>query len=216
MMAKNSFLNRKIMIVVACCLIFYQHGFLNAQTPVTDITFYKAYTDFHMVRKASKTDTLTPEIAKFLLRPEVSNDLKAAVVNAISFDILGKTNAKRFTFYLNIKYQNLAVKYKIDTNQYNAPELLCLGYFTLLDDYFDPGPAIDLLMKAKEKSPDDYTINFLILIAKSQGFINKDKCRAWKAYRSFRSNENLEHYLLPEAVQMAKGFFIRYEKYCDL
>jgi hypothetical protein len=59
-----------------------------------------------MVEKAELKGYLDQEIADYLLSPKISLDLKAAIINALSFEILGTDNAERFIRFLNIKYHS--------------------------------------------------------------------------------------------------------------
>jgi len=185
---------------------------LRAQTPITNTTFYQDYLEFSYVRIAEQSGIMTREIAVFLMKSKVAPDIKAAIVNALSFDILGKENAQRFTVFLLEKYKsdNLG---EIE-NKLTADELMCLGYLCVLDDYFTPERGIPYLEKAKEKKPDDYTINMLLALMRAQQEIHHNKCRAWQLVAEVDSNNNLQDVMFEEARKTIMDFMLRYKENC--
>jgi hypothetical protein len=193
-------------------LLLLTPGVLWSDSPITNTAFYKAYLDFKIVEKAEKKGYLDQELASYLLSPKPSLDLKAAIINALSFEILGKDNAERFISFLNKKYNSDDfVEYK---DQLNADELFCLGYFMVMDDYFNPDSAIPYLEKAKKLKPNDYSINMILAITTAQSIFNIDKCKAWELVNEVVKNDQLEIKMLPEAEEIILTYFRKFESEC--
>ncbi|HHT9109297.1 MAG TPA: hypothetical protein ACFYD9_11675, partial [Candidatus Wunengus sp. YC64] len=75
--------------------------------------------------------------------PENPIDVKAAVINGLSWRFEGKNNAELYAYYLALLY-HLSIT-ELDTAFLSADEIFCLGYLTVMDDYFHPEYAIQLL-----------------------------------------------------------------------
>ncbi|MBL6963668.1 MAG: hypothetical protein ISR55_07585 [Bacteroidetes bacterium] len=176
-------------------------------SPITHTPFYTAYLDFKMVEKAELKGFLDNEVADYLLSPKLSLDLKAAIINALSFEILGKDNSNRFISFLNKKYHSDDfVQYQ---DKLTADELFCLGYLLVMDDYFSPKIAIPYLKKAKEMEPNDYTINMILAITSAQSIFNVNKCKACKMIDDVIKNKKLTDRMLPEAEETILIYFNR-------
>ena len=121
------------------CLFFLSTA--NADSPITSTDFYKAYLHIPEVEEAHEIGVLSEGMAQFLLDSENSLDKKAAVINALYWDIDRKINAFLFKRHLKAKYQ---VKDDIDSlvKVMNDEELFCLGYMTVMDNYFEPEKSL--------------------------------------------------------------------------
>ena len=186
---------------------------LRGQTPITNTTFYHSYLEFAMVKKAAESGFMTNEIANFLIRRKVALDLKAAIINALSFEILGKNNTDRFVkFLLEVhKADNLR---DIEDNL-NADVLMCIAYLLVMDDYFNPERAIPYIEKAKILKPNDYTINMIHALIIAQKEFHLNKCLAWQVVYEVDSNPNLTDVMFKESRKAIMGFMMRYKVNCN-
>lgn len=185
-----------------------------ADSPITSTPISDAYKDIPMVPKATASGVLNDEIAAFLLNEDKPIDQKVAVINALSFDFNGKQNAAAFREHLAKKYKT-SVKYlKVDI--ISADEQLCLGYLTIMDDYFFPDEAITILEKAVDKNPMSYTFNIILALAKAQKVMNSISawCKVWKLAEAVEINKDLKRDMREDAVKIIMDYMILYKGSC--
>jgi hypothetical protein len=71
-----------------------------ADSPITSTPFSEAYQDYEIVQKAQKAGILDLEMAQYLSSRSAPIDVKAAVINALSWKIEGKQNATLYRYFL--------------------------------------------------------------------------------------------------------------------
>ena len=176
-------------------LLFYL-SFLSiakADSPITSTDFYKAYLHISEVEEANKVGVLSDKIAQYLLDSENSLDKKAAVINALSWDFDRKINAFLFKRHLKAKYQ---VKDDIDSlvKVMNDEELFCLGYMTVMDNYFDPEKSLIYFESASSSIRESYTFQIINALVKTQSLLeDQDKwCRIWTTINAVETNKELK------------------------
>ena len=152
------------------------------------------------------------EIAEFLSSPENPIDIKAAVINGLSWRIDGKSNAELYTYYLALLY-HLPLK-ELDIDVLSADEVFCIGYLSIMDDYFYPEKALPFLEKAQEMAKDSFTVSIVLALAKAQMAFNSDWCEAWKLVENVLKNKDLKQDLRPEAAKMIVDYMMLYKEYC--
>ena len=166
---------------------------INADSPITSTDFYKAYLHISEVEEANKVGVLSDKIAQYLLDSENSLDKKAAVINALSWDFDRKINAYLFKRHLKAKYQ---VKDDIDSliKVMNDEELFCLGYMTVMDNYFDPEKSLIYFESASSSIRESYTFHIINALIKTQSLIkDQDKwCRIWTTINAVETNKELK------------------------
>ena len=173
------------------CLFFLSTA--NADSPITSTDFYKAYLHISEVEEANKVGVLSEGMAQYLLDSENSIDKKAAVINALSWDFDRKINAFLFKRHLKAKYQ---VKDDIDSlvKVMNDEELFCLGYMTVMDNYFDPEKSLIYFESASSSIRESYTFQIINALIKTQSLIkDQDKwCRIWTTINAVETNKELK------------------------
>ena len=103
----------------------------------------------------------------------------------------------------------------MNTEDFNAEELLCLGYLTVLDNYFDPKPALVILEKAKTKNPGSYTINIIYALVQAQIYLDDNKwCKVWKVCDNVRNNSSLIMDLRKKAADTIFEYIDIYKEEC--
>lgn len=137
-----------------------------ADSPLTSTDFWSAYADVPQVVKASESKKLDDSLDEFLLG-KVSIDRKAALINALGWDVDGqRKNAPHFR-------AALAQKYSGDLEgQLTADEAFCLGYLMALDSYHKPAPALPYLERASRSRPHSFTIAIVHALVACQGGSN--------------------------------------------
>ena len=196
------------------CLFFLT--VVNADSPITSTDFYKAYLHVPEVVEAYETGVLSEEIAQYLLDPENSIDKKSAVINALSWDFDRKINAHLFKRYLNEKYQ---VKDDIDSlvKVMNDMELFCLGYMTVMDNYFDPEKSLIYFESTSSSIRKRYTFQIINALIKTQSLIeDQDKwCRIWTTVNAVETNKDLKVDMNAEGRKIIIDYIKSYRDNCD-
>ncbi len=183
-----------------------------ADSPITATGFYETYLDVPIVKRAHVEGVMGLEIAEFLSSPENPIDIKAAVINGLSWRIDGKSNAELYTYYLALLY-HLPLK-ELDIDVLSADEVFCIGYLSIMDDYFYPEKALPFLEKAQEMAKDSFTVSIVLALAKAQMAFNSDWCEAWKLVENVLKNKDLKQDLRPEAAKMIVDYMMLYKEYC--
>ena len=149
-------LNRVYLSILMECLVFMLilPQVTYADSPITSTDFYKVYLDIEIVKKAKDRGVLTQEIANYLLSPTAPIDVKAAIINAISWKF-GGDNVGLFLNFLQSRYKKPK---EMDIEKLDADELFCLGYLTAMEDYCHPKKAIPLIEMSYMKRKDSFTI----------------------------------------------------------
>ncbi len=181
-----------------------------ADSPITSTDFAKAYTDVAMVKQADKIRVLNLEIAGYLCDPGIAVDLKAAVINALSWDLDGKHNAELFKYYLALRHQQTLSQ--LQTEELTADELFCLGYLTVMDDYFDPDPALPYLEAAQRKNPKSFTVAIIGALAQAQKLMDSNWADVWKVTERVLEDKNLKSDLRSKAKQIIVDYMVLYRE----
>ena len=179
-----------------------------ADTPVSDTTFYKAYLDVPMVKAASLSRQMNAEIAAFLKDAGNSIDIRAAVINALSWESGDKAD----------KYAKLAYGkfwHELTQASLQGDELFCLGYLMLMDSYHSRLPAVDFLRAAAKKRPGSRTISLVLAIARAQpiafeGQIDERGGDVWLYTREVLDERSLKDDMRSEAVKIIKNYMSMY------
>jgi hypothetical protein len=137
--------NTLTVILIACLLSLFP-ATSHADSPITATKFYEAYMDVKMVERAHLEGVMGLEIAEFLTSIENPIDVKASVINALSWKFDGKNNAELYAYYLALLYHVSITE--LDTEFLSADEIFCIGYLTAMDDYFHPEKALPILEEA--------------------------------------------------------------------
>lgn len=186
-----------------------------ADSPVTSTPFSEAYLDVDIVKKAKDSGLMNEEFAEYLSSKDNPIDIKAAVINALSWSIGGKENA---VLYINLVYKKNYKKFSYKTidkdlkfNNMTGEELFCIGYLRLMDDYFKPKVAAQILKKASLKIKDSFTVAIIYAIAKGQVAFDGE---IWKAAEEVLNNKSLKKDMRDEAVKIIVDYLILYKEYC--
>jgi len=193
--------------VIAICLFFSNLSY--ADSPLTSTTFYEVYSDYEIVKKARESGVMNEEFANYLHSKDNPIDVKAALINALGWDIDGKYNAEIYcsiVFYKNVK--------EINKMNLSGDELFCIGYMQVLDDYFNPEKGTPFLNKAVKKLKSSYTVAIINALAEAQKAMDDDWCEVWKLIKNVNSNENIEKDMREEATEIILDYMRGYEEYC--
>lgn len=181
-----------------------------ADSPLTSTDFAEAYWDHPIVRKAKTTGVVDREIAAFL-SGDSPLDVKAAVVNALGWDVHGKNNAQIYRRFLAQFYNTTPANLNLEV--LSVGELFSLGYLTALDDYFNVVPALPLLQRARRLARNSYTIALIESLTRAQNA--RDFCQKWLAVKPLEFPRQLDIDMRRTARAIVWEYMRMYEKYCD-
>lgn len=173
-----------------------------ADSPLTSTDFHTAYGDIKLVAAAAKSHKLDRAMADFLASSKTPIDQKAALINALGWNLNGQSNAARF--------RELARK--------PADEAFCLGYLTAMDDYNHPEKAMAQLDRAARERPTSYTVAMIGALVRSQQYIGSDPDtnkwkNVWPQIEAVLKNKKLKADMRPQAVQVILAYMKGYEEY---
>lgn len=198
-------------ITVLLSFLFIGANRLLADSPITSTDFYSAYSEYAIVNKAHEVGVMDEGIANYLLNDTVAIDVKAAVINALSWNIDGKQNATLLMPYIQKKYK---ITGDPDMKTLSADDLFCLGYLTIMDNYFQTDKALKLLALARKKKPNSYTINIILALAEGQEAMAADFCRVYKICEEVAMNKSLTQDMKPDAISIIFDYIVDYKAYC--
>ena len=181
-----------------------------ADSPVTSTPFYEAYSDIGAVARAHEGGVMTLSIAKLLSSSHHTIDVKMAVINALSWDIDGKSNGELYSYFLALKY-GLPLD-ELDFATLTSDEQLCLGYLYILDDYFHPDRGITLLEMANERVEDSFTYSIILAIGRAQEAMDYDWDEVWKLAERVFGNKKLKQDMREDAVNIIRDYMVLYKE----
>ena len=205
-------LKKSLVSVTAFMLFWNVAAPSRADSPITSTDFAKAYQDYDIVKKAQQTRTLDLEMAEYLSSNSTPIDIKAALINALSWKFEGKRNALLYRYYLGLSYNQPSENLK--PSQLNDDELFALGYLTIMDDYFKPQKALPYLEAAQRRSPKSYTVAMVNALAQAQVALDSDWCQVWQATEKVVNDSTLDQDLRPTAQKIILDYMSLYEESC--
>lgn len=184
-----------------------------ADSPITSTGFAEAYQDYEIVERAQQTRTLDLEMAEYLSSKSAPIDIKAALINALSWKFEGKQNATRYQHYLRLVYDQPTDDLKMD--QLSGDELFALGYLTVMDDYFNPKQALPYLEAAQKRKPKSYTVAMIKALTEAQVALRSDWCQVWQVTDKVTKDTTLDQDLRPAAQKIILDYMGLYEDSCS-
>ena len=183
-----------------------------ADSPITSTDIYKSYLDISAVNNAKESGVLNDYLAEQLLSDEITIDVKVAIINALSWDFDGKNNAEIFKSYLLEQYK----KEKLDMSYLSDHELLCLGYLTVMDDYFHPNKALPYFSQVSGELKTSYTSSLIHSLVKAQTFLGQyeEWCKVWSIVDAVNNDNSLTMDMRLSAIIDVMEYIGPYEEYC--
>lgn len=200
-------------VVLLLNVLFLFQKNSRADSPITATKFYEAYMDVKMVERAHLEGVMGLEIAEFLTSPENPIDVKAAVINALSWKFDGKNNAELYAYYLALLYHVSITE--LDTEFLSTDEVFCIGYLTAMDDYFHPEKALPILDEAHKVMKDSFTVSIIMALVRGQAVMDYDWCEVWRLTEEVLKNKELKQDLRHEAIKMIMDYMVLYREYCE-
>lgn len=197
--------HRIAVTVVAACLLGLAASVVCADSPVTNTTFSEAYLDYPAVRAAKASGVMTTQLAEYL-KSSAPLDVKAAVINALSWRYEGKSNAD---IYCRMRYRQAPEALQLE--RLDGDELLVLGYLLVMDDYFTPERALPPLELAVRKLPESFTAAMILAIVQCQAGFGSDWAEMWPRIERVLDDEGLNGDMRLGAVRIITDYMRLYE-----
>ncbi len=173
--------------------LLIQGNKLSADSPLTSTDFYILYREIPEVREARKSRKVSGKVLLYLLGTAPA-DKKAAVINALGWNIRGQRNAP-------VYITALANRKKVSPGDMSYSlmkpgELFVLGYLLAMDDYFSLKPlrpgefgmrgagAEEILRRAAELEPGNFTFRLIHALVEAQSLMEHSFCSVYRRVES--------------------------------
>ena len=201
-------------IILLLFVIFSLNFAVYADSPLTSTYFAAAYQTEDIIIKASQTDgVLKTELMKYLINKRKPIAIKMAIINELSWDFDGKSNATTFLNYLKKKKKCKSEQDLLENG--NADILLCMAYLKAMDNYFNVDESIPFADAALEKEPNSYTFNIITALIKAQKAFDTDWCEVFKLTDNVRKNKQLDKDMNDDAITIIFEYMDLYEDSCE-
>lgn len=196
------------LILLAIVLIFFTK-ITFADSPLTSTPFSEAYDDLQIISIA-RLGVMNENIAVYLHSESNTIDKKAAVINALGWDVDGNNNAQ---LYCNIIYQKNIIASDIDA--LNAGDAFVVGYLMAMGAYQNPGGALPFLKRAKTLLGNSFTVNIIYGLVKAQKAMDDDFCKVWKYVNKVFINDKLTMDMRDGAKKIIYDYMVSYKGHCQ-
>ena len=206
-------LKRTAVAISAATLLWNIAAPSRADSPITSTNFAEAYQSYDIVKRAQQTQVLDLEMAQYLSSRSAPTDIKAALINALSWKFEGQNNATLYRYYLGLTYGQPVADLK--PSQLSDDELFALGYLTVMDDYFKPEQALPYLEAALKRNPESYTVAMVNALTQAQVALDSDWCQVWRLTEKVTNDSTLNQDLRPAAQKIIFDYMSLYKKSCS-
>jgi hypothetical protein len=226
MISNMKIVTKYILSGFAASLIYWTTPIAKADSPLTSTNFSQAYQDVELVNLATNKQ-LTPPLMDALSDPMISNDVRAAMINALGWSTEGQNNAAVYLDYLAKRYQQNRSSLKVET--LTTEEIFALGYLLAMDDYFtlkaiggtgelEQADALTLLSIASARQPNDFTIALIEKLVQSQVSLAdfSQWCDVYQTVSIVVKNFPPERNMRPTAVDIIMEYIQNYQEYCKV
>ena len=197
-------MRRHAVVAVILCLPVLLPNLVVADSPITSTPFSEAYMDYPAVRVAAASGVMTPQLAEYL-GSSAPLDVKAAVINALSWQFGGKENAD---LYCKMRYRTTLEA--LDVKARPGPEQMVLGYLMVMDDYFKPERALPVLEMARKNLPESFTVAMLLALVQSQGTWGTGDLNPWRRVERVLDDADLNGDMRLGAVRIITEYMSLY------
>jgi hypothetical protein len=200
---------------------------VKADTTLTSTNFATAYQDLDIVKSASNRN-LNEQLLKALSNPNVTHDVRAAIINALGWSAEGQQNAKAYLGYIASTRNKPSSQLKLA--ELTPQETFALGYLLAMDNYGNPktmlrpegigevekANAITLIDEAIAKSPKDFSVVLIrSLVQGRESQIAMDWCGVYNLVTGEIANFRGERNMRSQAVQIVMDYIKLYQEYCE-
>lgn len=197
-----------------------------ADSPLTSTDLATAYQEIPEVQLAQRKKVAEGQVLSFLLS-DAPTDQKAAVINALGWNIKGQRNGYRFLAGL-AEAQGLTLQ-EIQLHHLRPADRFVLGYLLAMDDYFElsslsktaaedlwKASPLQLISQAAYALPDDFTVQFVRSLIQGQSASSRSWCSVYLAPQQVLNQfPVVKRNLRSQAVTQAMTYLQSYESYCQ-
>lgn len=217
-------LKQAIFPILVACSLFVGVPKAKADSPLTSTPIANAYEDVDLVQEA-RINNLSENVLAALSDPNVPNDVRAAIINALGWSFEGQENAEFYLKYIaRSRDQGLS---ELTIDELSPQETFSLGYLLAMDDYFNLSAiggsspleqldAIAVLRAALLKEPNSFSIALVNSLAQAQTLTNfpDGGCDVYQLVAAVNDNFVGDRNLRPEAVEIVIDYISLYKDYC--
>lgn len=173
-----------------------------ADSPLTSTPFSSAYADITIVKEAAEKGKVDTSIAQYLAEPSNPIDVKAAVINALSWDFNGKTNA---SYYCSIIYHKSLEE--LDISALSGDQQFCIGYMMAMDNYFETERALEYLKLAEKNLPGSITVSMVRALVEAMSL---NRGTEWDGVQKVLMNPGLKQDMRQDALNIILDYMALY------
>ena len=206
------------------CSVLLSTSAVKADSPLTSTPIADAYQDVELVKIAS-TRGLTKNILEALSDPDVPDDVRAAIINALGWSVEGQQHARVYLDYIAQSRNQPLSKLTID--KLTSQETFSLGYLLAMDDYFNLSPlggenpleqldALTLLQAAVIKDPANFSLALVHSLAQAQLLLAQPQrwCDIYQLVAAVDSDFVGDRQMRRQAVEQVMDYISLYQDYC--
>lgn len=195
----------KKLLIIICIFtgLYFFPASVSADSPVTSTSFSVAYEDIEIVKEASDKGIINSEIARYLYDSKNPIDVKAAVINALSW---GEDNKENTQQYCLLSYKKTLDQ--ISVKDLRGDQLFCIGYLLAMDNYNDTAPALKYLRLAEQKITDSFTISVVTALVESM----QPEGNIWEYVRPILEDSSITMDMKPDAVNIIVDYMASYSE----
>ncbi|MGF1481457.1 MAG: hypothetical protein ACFB4I_18565 [Cyanophyceae cyanobacterium] len=210
-------------LAIAASLFVWHPRVAKADSPLTSTPFADAYQDVEVVKEASGQG-LTDDVLAALSDPEVPDDVRAAIVNALGWSVEGQNHASEYLEYLSGRNEST-----LTIDELTPEEAFSFGYLLAMDDYFrlsaiggsrplEKLDAISVLRAAVLKNPNNFSVALIHSLAQAQLLMRDFErwCDVYQLVAAVNDNFVGERNMREEAVEIVMDYISLYQDYCDV
>lgn len=199
---------RSVRMVVPLLLLAMLPNPLRGDSPLTSTDFYRVYLDLPGVQEAAQFREMSDAIAARLSDPAVPIDHRAALVNALSWNLEGSDHAGALRAY----WRDAGLD--PDSMAATPHGAFALGYLVAMDTYMQPSGAVPLLRTAREAMPASFTVAMITALVEAQLEMDSSWCAVWQSGDAVLSDSTLTPDMVPEARTVIVDYLVLYQPYC--
>ena len=144
---------------------------------------------------------MTDEMAEYLADENNPIDVKAAIINSLSWNISGKNNAE---LYCQMVYGKPLKE--IDGKALSGDQQFCIGYLLAMDDiYFSTNQSVEYLRMARDNMPDSLRVALVTYLVEAMNEVAYD---ASEQLNQMLTDVSLKRDLSEEAIEIITNYMI--------
>lgn len=197
-------------IILACCT-----NISRADSPLTSTDFFVAYQDESIIQYAGTLNgKLDKKTMNYLYNSDNPIAVKLALINKLSWDFDGKSNATEFIKFLRQKgaFSNM---HNFTYKNSRSDLMICLAYLQAMDNYFDVKAARTLALEAKKFDLYSYAVHIVAALIDAQYQFDRSWCDVYRVVAVVDQDPLLERDMKQEAVDNIFDYIGLYKSSCE-